>query len=796
MESNYNFLNYFEKAEFDYLTIIIINFDKTNSIFSINKKTHSIELDLKYFNLNNIKFLNELKKYESVTINIYFFSEDFDKDFNLIIFDEESKIKHFKLNIQSSDYYLDFPINYEKIISLDLTYKLIPHIKFPLTEKVCKYIFPSLKNLRLNFFYHCEMCVDDFSKELIPYLSNNLKFCPSLENLEIDYKLFKSKFNELKFVLEGIKCLKNLKQIYLNNKNKESYIITKDEFYKYYPEYIDYCPFLNDIKIKIPEIYVYDFLIEEKLNYKINDIVIKDYLYIKTLGIKSSYFTYLCKSKNNKKVVIRKFKKNCINNAPELFENEKYCLEKFKNNPNVIKYIEFLSDEHCEYIIYEYIDNAIKYFKSKYIAYKVRCFLRNFFKYHLKKDNKMILLPIYPNNILIKKNFDMILLGFGYLNLYNNNTNYTDVGEYLKNNLVFNEKYFDYIYKLLSIDYGGGFGIESTKKNDNLKMDKQIKLDKEIIIGKIIPIKEYIITLQNNSLIIYSKINLNMVTNMIFPEEEEDLLNIKIIDTNFMIVLSKYKIYTVSFNNNNLNIIDVIENNYLQEKYNINLINNDTKENIFFNEITYIEKIDIIFLSGNVISSWKYDKNEKKIKIIKFYENLNYYTIFKIKNNDIPLIAIDEKLIFYNIDDKIDLISLFDYKFDYPDYQYETNKIFFQDGKYCYVLMLGCVFIFTINYKKKKINCLFQKSIFIHDRYNDGYFPKNRINCIYPFKNGLLIGSNVPFLLYLIKTNDNYYKVIEYLIYLENEEIFDINKEENNLFIIGNNNIQIFEIKN
>ena len=149
-------------------------------------------------------------------------------------------------------------------------------------------------------------------------MSNNLKLCPALEDLEINYEIFQLNINEYILVIEGIKYLKNLKLLYLNDKNEESSIITKDEFYKYYPEYIDYCPFLNDITIKVPEIYVYDILNENKLNYKINDVVIKDYLYIKTLGKKRSYFTYLCKNKKNEKVVVRKFKKCCINNAQEI----------------------------------------------------------------------------------------------------------------------------------------------------------------------------------------------------------------------------------------------------------------------------------------------------------------------------------------------------------------------------------------------------------------------------------------------------------------------------------------------
>ena len=158
---------------------------------------------------------------------------------------------------------------------------------------------------------------------------------------------------------------------------------------------------------------------EKNINYKINDIVIKDYLYIKTLGQKSSYSTYLCKNKENKKVIIRKFKKSRINNSLDLFENEKYCLNKFKNNKNIIKHIEFYHDKYFEYIIYEYIENIITKYNNKNIRNKVCDILEQFY-ISTKKDKNIILLPILPTNILITDKYDVILIGFGYLNLYHN----------------------------------------------------------------------------------------------------------------------------------------------------------------------------------------------------------------------------------------------------------------------------------------------------------------------------------------------------------------------------------------
>ena len=354
-------------------------------------------------------------------------NENNKENHNLIKFDKESNVEHFSLSIFFYEfipnYKIDFPINFEKVITLDLAYTLIlneiNHINFPLTEKICKYKFLNLKNLKLYFFYHCDYCMHKSPKELIPYLSNNLKFCPFLENFDITYEIFEKKIDELYLILEGIKCLKYLKSLYINSNIKEINSINTNEFFKTYPEYIDYCPFLNDIKFKISDLLKYDILYEKNINYKINDIVIKDYLYIKTLGQKSSYSTYLCKNKENKKVVIRKFKKSRINNSLDLFENEKYCLNKFKNNKNIIKHIEFYHDKHFEYIIYEYIENIITKYNNKNIRNKVCDILEQFY-ISAKKDKNIILLPILPTNILITDKYDVILIGFGYLNLYHN----------------------------------------------------------------------------------------------------------------------------------------------------------------------------------------------------------------------------------------------------------------------------------------------------------------------------------------------------------------------------------------
>ncbi len=449
-ESHLKLLNLLEKTNFDYLNILNLDISPIKNYqnqFSINKLTNSIKIYLINYKSNETKFLNRLKEYDTVELQIEY-SEDTsnsnNKIFYLFKFDKDSKVKNFKLltiYIQTgkSGGPVLFPINFENLISLDLTYTVFLNhyfLSFPLTENKCEYIFKNLKILKLDFCYDCEECMGTSPKDLIQNLSNNFKYCPVLENLSIIYEKFDANLNEIKLILDGIKLLKHLKSLYLDSKTKENGIIKEDEFYKAYPEYVNYCPFLNDIEIKINFLYIKDIFCEKNIDYKLDDVIINDYKYISTLGQKDLYSTYLCKNKENKKVVIRKFKKSRVNNSKDLFQNEKYCLMKFRNNPNVINYIEFLTDEHFEYIVYEFIENAIKHFKSKYLGNKIYNFIENCFKFHGIKDKNIILLPIYKSNILIKKNFDIILTGFGYLNIYENE---------FKENL---ENFYDFIDKI------------------------------------------------------------------------------------------------------------------------------------------------------------------------------------------------------------------------------------------------------------------------------------------------------------------------------------------------------------
>ena len=693
---------------------------------------------------------------------------------------------------------------------LDLTYTLVLdaniHINFPLTENNCNYTFHNLKNLKLYFYYDCDRCISNSPKDLMSILSQNLKYCPILENLEITNEYLQNNSKDIIVILEGIKILKNLRKFNLNDKSEDNTKILTDDFYKAYPEYINYCPFLNDININICEYCIYDLLYEKAINYKMKDIIISDYLYIKTLGEKTFYSTYLCKNKKDEKVVIRKFKKSRINYSSDFFENEKYCLKKFKNNPNVINYIEFLEDEHFEYIVYEYIENSIKHFKAKFLKTKLHSLLYDFFYLNAKEDRKIILCPMFPNNFIITNNFDVILIGFGYLNIdfadddineksydfYFPETylskdildNYSDIYRY------FSQKIFDARFPFPIF-----FNFEQNKINpkyyknlNNLKISKEAKLEKELKIGKIIPIKEYIFTMQNNSIIVYANNVLNKVADLHFPEEEKHLINFCLIDDNILIVINSLKLYAVSFDNKQLTITMVIEYKYLKDKFNFDLINEDGEDSqsISFREITYMRDFDIIFTCGNIVCGWELNKRKKKLNFVKFYENLNSYILFNIKNNDYAqLIAVgNAKIIFYNIDEKYNLINVFDYSLEINGYDNNETKIFKQDQNYCYVYVQNAIYIFKFDLEQKKIERLFYCYLEISDT-----------NSILPFQNGLLFGCNVPFFQYLTKVKDEF-KLIESLLYLKNDIIFDMTIYYNYLYIIGNCNILIFEIEN
>ena len=72
-----------------------------------------------------------------------------------------------------------------------------------------------------------------------------------------------------------------------------------------------------------------------------------------------------------------------------------------------------------------------------------------------------------------------------------------------------------------------------------MKFEKIKKLEKEIEIGKLFITNAHIFSIQNNSLVVYNKNNFDKISELKFPDKEENLLNFIIIDENILILLNK-----------------------------------------------------------------------------------------------------------------------------------------------------------------------------------------------------------------------------------------------------------------
>ena len=524
-------LDLLEKSPFEYLVLSLGEDYKQG----INKKENSIDLTLSIDNLENFepKFLKRLSYYEGVNLKFGKFYGDFygeeklnywsEKQSYLFKYDIDSKVKYFsfyfiigKIASYCDDYCffynLEFPINFGNLITLKLEYNAFVNnrdtIKFPLTEKRCNDNFPNLKYLLLYMHLDILRVIDEKKEIIILNLSNNLKFCPNLEILNIKYKF---SIDGIKNILKGITILNHLKEFSLNEVEKKysfeeergnkSSEINEDEFYKYFPEYINYCPFLNKIKIQIYNFNYNDLLFEKNIEYKTNDIIIKNYKYIKTLSIKKSFSTYLCNNENNIKVVLRKFKKSRINDAIKIFEDEKKYLKKFKNIPYFINYIEFFEDEHYEYIIYEYIKNVISKwnYKNEYKQYKpyvivsrkIIILVEKFFN-SVNKNEKILSDFIKNSDVLITKNYDVIFQGFLYLNHYEENDYFIKRSLKYINADIFKDDYYDRncevkldnFYKYLKLTKNEGIRIGGSQQEHKLQKvnnEKRKRLSSSII---------------------------------------------------------------------------------------------------------------------------------------------------------------------------------------------------------------------------------------------------------------------------------------------------------------------------
>ena len=512
-------LDLLEKSPFE--SLVLSNGEDYKQ--GINKKENSIDLSLSIESFENFepKFLKRLSYYERVNLKVGKFCGEgncnywSEKQAYLFKYDIDSKVKYFsfyfiigKMASYFDDYCffynLEFPINFENLITLKLEYNAFISnnitIKFPLTEYFCDNNFPNLKCLSL--YMYLDIKVIDKKKEIIiQNLSNNLKFCQNLEILNIKYKF---SIDDIKNILKGITILKHLKEFSLNEVEKEYSFeeergnkiseINEDEFYKYFPEYINYCPFLNKIKIQIYNFNYNDLIFEKNIKYKTNDIIIKNYKYVETLSIKKSFSTYLCNNEINKKVVLRKFKKSRINDALKIFEDEKKYLKKFKNIPYFINYIEFLEDEHYEYIIYEYIENVISksHYKHEYelrpihpdeyyiaVSRKIIILVEKFFNF--VNNNEKILSDFIKNSdVLITENLDVIFQGFLYLNHYEENDYFIKRSLRYVNADIFKDDYYDSncevkmdnFYKYLKLTKNEGIRIAGSQQQQLPKPNK------------------------------------------------------------------------------------------------------------------------------------------------------------------------------------------------------------------------------------------------------------------------------------------------------------------------------------
>ena len=70
-----------------------------------------------------------------------------------------------------------------------------------------------------------------------------------IENFSFINEHLKYNYIAIIYILEGIKVLNHLREFRLYDKTKYFEEINEEIFYKYFPEYIEYSPFLNNIKI-------------------------------------------------------------------------------------------------------------------------------------------------------------------------------------------------------------------------------------------------------------------------------------------------------------------------------------------------------------------------------------------------------------------------------------------------------------------------------------------------------------------------------------------------------------------
>ena len=829
----FKLLEELDKCKFDFFWIG----DKSDFYFYyINKITNSIgfSLSIKYY---NEKFFKKLSNYEDVKIRVITKKnlDDNNNNYNQEIknikifkYEPDSKIKHFsfrhglKLFVYTN--IENFPINFNNLITLELGYNICNGVNliFPLFEEKCQYDFYNLKKLIVYLDIHCERCLSNFPLDIFKNFGKNLKFCENLEILSISVDEIKSDINEIIHIIDGLKILKYLKEFYLIYTNEE-YEIDENKFYLYNSQYVKYFPFLNKIRMVLSDFTIADLLYEKKVDYSINDVIINNYKYLNTLGeTKSeSYITYLCKDEKENKVILRKFKKSRIKVAEECFENEKYCLKKFRQNRNVINYIEFLEDENYEYIVYEYIPNSRKYFRSKILSRQVLITLyENIYKNALI-DKNILLYPISPSDILITENFEIIILGFGYLNLFKNAHNRNikklikyyniyevyDYGfylhhyiwnfiEYYANDL--NKEFFYnnfYMKKGKEIDNKFDSLINTLKqKNDEyfkyknsiqkflpkFSINKKILFEEKCKEGKIYYKKNNIYILKSHTIKIYNEPEYNLENNILIKEEDEyKLKNLFIFEKNILMCVDEISIYIIYLEKNNNKSIKKYIINEIKNKINLD---NDAVS--LFYELIKIRNTNYFITSGNIICLWNIDKD---LNFIKKYDNLSNFAIFEFKNNLAKFIGINhEKIIFFNISEnyEIEIFKQFDFNFIKS---YRVKKFVQEDDKF-FIVDNYQIIEFRINLEKGILI-----PIFCHKFKG---LNNSSFNSFFKYKSGI-IGTKgySKTLIYLSfkKKKNRKYKEIDFYLIPDNESINDFLYSNNKIYILEKSKLLILE---
>ena len=184
------------------------------------------------------------------------------------------------------------------------------------------------------------------------------------------------------------------------------------------------------------------------------------------------------------------------------------------------------------------------------------------------------------------------------------------------------------------------------------------------------------------------------------------------------------------------------------------------------------------------MSLWNYDKDEKKLNLIKIYNDLKNLLFFNFNDDSYKLIAINtKKFILYNMCENYELKKEEEFLYQSSSLSNDDNNTsidkikFAQNNEYFFILINQ-----NINIYKKKNNKIKFKLC-----YN---IESNICYSIFPFKKGIFLGCSHPFLKYLpLDENNKNISELEYYLTSENEQIFDYKLFQNDIIVLGNNKL-------